>query len=55
MKDASQIPDIAEPLFTALNAKVEFFPAMDTNELSKGLAAWEKQAPIYASMSSSLS
>jgi hypothetical protein len=44
LKDASQIPQIAEPFFTELNARVEFFPGMDFIELEKGLEAWNKVA-----------
>jgi hypothetical protein len=51
LKDASIIPMIAEPFFTELNAKVEFFPGMDVTELGRGLEAWSKQAPTYTSLS----
>jgi hypothetical protein len=51
LKDASLIPSIAEPFFTELNAKVEFFPGMDVNELSRGLEAWSKNATEYTSLS----
>lgn len=51
MKDASLIPQIAEPLFSGLNARVEFFPAMDMNELTQGLAEWHKQMPGHISLS----
>lgn len=37
MKDASEIPVIAEPLFLHLNAHVEFHPVMNQDELQKGL------------------
>ena len=50
LKDASLIPSIAEPFFTELNAKVEFFPGMDFNELGRGLENWNKQAPTYSSL-----
>jgi hypothetical protein len=39
MKDASEIPAIAEPLFMALNAEIELLPAMNQDDLKKGLAA----------------
>ena len=39
LKAASDIPRIAEPLFTGLNAAVEFIPCMNTEELKTGLAA----------------
>jgi hypothetical protein len=49
MKDASQIPSIAEPFFLWLNAKVEFIPVMTPEDLGKaGLsiaAAVKKWAP----------
>ncbi|HVE45242.1 MAG TPA: hypothetical protein VNA57_00645 [Acidimicrobiales bacterium] len=38
MADLSDIPPIAEPLFHELNAKVEFFPAMNVDDLGAGLA-----------------
>lgn len=44
LKDASLIPSIAEPFFTELNAKVEFYPGMNLNELGKGLDDWSKKA-----------
>jgi hypothetical protein len=39
MKDTSDIPVIAEPLFAALHAEVELIPVMNLEELQKGLAA----------------
>jgi hypothetical protein len=39
MKDSSEIPIIAEPLFIELEAKVELYPAMNAADLQKGLAA----------------
>lgn len=44
LKDVSQIPSICEPFFIELNAKVEFMPAMDANELASGLSNWQKQS-----------
>ena len=38
LKEPSQIPSIAEPLFHAFNAKVEFYPAMNKEDLKKGLS-----------------
>lgn len=51
MKDSSQIPQIAEPFFNELNAKVEIIPTMDVHELKIGLDAWKKQSPNYSSLS----
>jgi hypothetical protein len=39
LKDPSMIPQLAEPLFSALQAEVEFIPVMNQEELQKGLAA----------------
>lgn len=39
MKDASDIPAIAEPLFMALNAEIEFLPVINQDDLQKGLTA----------------
>lgn len=37
MADQSEIPVIAEPWFMELNAKVEFFPCMNAEDLKLGL------------------
>ena len=37
MADPSQIPQIAEPLFLALDAAVEFLPVMNPDDLRKAL------------------
>jgi hypothetical protein len=37
MKDSSDMPSIAEPLFTHLNATVEFLPVMNLDDLRAGL------------------
>lgn len=39
MKDPSEMPVIAEPFFMQLNAKVEFSPVMNPEDLKKGLEA----------------
>lgn len=39
MTDSSMVPEIAEPLFMQLDARVEFLPAMNGADLQKGLAA----------------
>ncbi len=38
LQDSSQIPAIAEPFFSRLNASVEFLPVMNAEDLKKGLA-----------------
>jgi hypothetical protein len=38
LKDPSDIPVIAEPLFQGLNAKLEFSPVMNIEDLQKGLS-----------------
>jgi hypothetical protein len=37
MKDASEIPAIAEPLFSRLNARIQLQPVMNADDLKKGL------------------
>jgi len=37
MADASEIPLIAEPLFTQLNASVQFVPVMNADDLKKAI------------------
>jgi hypothetical protein len=39
MKEASAMPATVEPLFLNLNANLELTPAMDVEDLTKGLAA----------------
>ena len=39
MKDSADMPAIAEPLFISLGAKLEFVPAMNADDLRKGLPA----------------
>jgi hypothetical protein len=41
LKDPSEIPSIAEPFFLNFNAKVEFQPVMNAEDLQKGLAAMQ--------------
>lgn len=38
LKDSSDLPGISEPFFASLNAKVEFSPVMNGEDLQKGLA-----------------
>lgn len=42
MKDPSQMPAIAEPLFQGMHAKVSFAPVMNLEDLQKGLAELAK-------------
>jgi hypothetical protein len=39
LRDNSDIPTFAEPLFSVLNAEIELIPVMSADELKKGLAA----------------
>ena len=43
MKDASQIPVIAEQFFMGLNADVDFRPVMNADDLKAGLATTMKR------------
>src|SRR4051794_13125443 len=38
MKDSSQLPALAEPFFAQLDAKVEFQPVMNADDLKVGLS-----------------
>src|ERR1043165_10307663 len=38
LNDQSDIPAIAEPFFSELNASVEFLPVMNAEDLKKGLS-----------------
>jgi hypothetical protein len=38
LADASQIVEIAEPLFSNLNAEIEIVPVMTVDDLRKGIA-----------------
>jgi hypothetical protein len=44
MKDASEIPAIAEPLFAGLNARLQLLPVMNADDLKKGLDIARHQA-----------
>ena len=38
MQTPDQMPDIGEPLFIGMGAKVEFHPAMNLEDLKKGIS-----------------
>lgn len=42
MTDSSQMPMYCENFFIGANANVQFFPVMNSDELTKGLDAWKK-------------
>lgn len=42
LKDPSDIPSIAEPFFLSLNAKVEFSPVMNAEDMQKGLQKFQE-------------
>ncbi len=46
LKDPSQIPQIAEPLFMVLKAEVQFTPVMNQEELGIGLKAWAESQHV---------
>jgi hypothetical protein len=48
MKDASQIPAVAEPWFLAFNAEVSIRPVMSPQDLAKAGPAIGKAAKKYA-------
>jgi hypothetical protein len=48
MKDASQIPSIAEPWFQALNARIELVPVMSLDDIKKAGPAIEQACKKYA-------
>lgn len=47
LKDASEIPGLAEPWFLALNASIEATPAMVAADLQKAAPTIEKAAKTY--------
>ena len=47
MKDAAQIPAVAEPWFLAFNAKVSFRPIMNPQDLAKAGPSIGKAAKQY--------
>ena len=44
LKDPSDIPAIAEAFFMNMNAKVDFTPVMNAEDLKKGLEKWQESA-----------
>jgi hypothetical protein len=44
LKDPSDIPVIAENFFLTMNAKVEFSPVMNADDLARGLSKWEQSS-----------
>jgi hypothetical protein len=48
MENSSQIPAMAEPWFLAFNAKVEFHPAMNLEDLKNAGSGMENAARKYA-------
>jgi hypothetical protein len=48
MRDASQIPAVAEPWFLALNAHIEFHAVMNAEDLAKAAPSIEQAAKKYA-------
>ena len=47
LKDASQIPAVAEPWFLAFDAHVELLPAMNLDDLKKATTGIEKAVKNY--------
>jgi hypothetical protein len=48
MRDASQIPAVAEPWFLAFNAQLEFHPVMVPDDLAKAAPSIEQAAKKYS-------
>ena len=42
LADASDLPRMAEPFFTQLNARVDFQPVMNADDLKKGLSQLQR-------------
>jgi hypothetical protein len=47
MKDASQIPAIAEPWFLAFNASIEIHPVMVPDDLARAGSSFEAAVKKY--------
>ena len=52
LKDASQIPSIAEPLFLAFNAKITIAPVMTPQDLAKAVPSIAKAVKAYGKAAS---
>lgn len=50
LKDAAQIPAVAEPWFLAFDAHIEFHPAMNLDDLKKATPGIEKAVKNYSRM-----
>lgn len=48
LTDSSQIPVFAEPWFLAFNARIEFHPAMNVDDLKKAMPGIENAVRNYA-------
>jgi hypothetical protein len=48
LSDSSQIPAVAEPFFLAFNARVEFHPAMNLEDLKNAAPGMESAVRKYA-------
>jgi hypothetical protein len=48
LRDASQIPAVAEPWFVAFNAHVEFHPVMNPDDLAKAGPSIDQAAKKYS-------
>ncbi len=48
LPDPSKIPAVAEPFFMAFSAEVDFYPAMNAEDLAKGLVDAEAAATKYS-------
>jgi uncharacterized protein DUF3303 len=50
LKDTAQIPAMAEPWFLAFNARVEFHPCMNREDLKKAAPGIERAVKNYRGM-----
>lgn len=47
LKETAQIPAVAEPWFLAFNARVEFHPAMNVDDLKRSAPGMERAVKTY--------